>query len=277
MSMEVKNDASTDCGGSGSAEIPARRYRFGLGTALVLIAAAAPALALFAAIEKANPARPADESVVTLLCVLLMGIAIGAFRRARPLATAVQIGVACLALVAYYEWQGTRLQNYWLCAVIGFTLVIPLLIQRTMGEHSNSLRWRRAIVAASSVLLNAFLTLAAFGFMWVLHFCVIETGVTLTSFPPAGPTYTNVTYFPVAATPASPAPPFVGTPGVGTVPPVLISPPPPRVPTSVPTPETGGDRYDSIPPRPSPPGATPNGSNPPDKRPLTTPIPVDKP
>jgi hypothetical protein len=127
---------------------------------LALVAALAPAIALYARLVE-NVGADLDLPTVTLLAIVLTGIAVGAWRRASPVQVIVQIGLTCALLTARIEIDSTRLANYWLALVVAVTIVLPLLARAQAGTTQGSRLGSPRAAWAGAVLVNVALNLSA--------------------------------------------------------------------------------------------------------------------
>jgi hypothetical protein len=150
---------------------PARRFRFRLGTMLVLVGASAPAIALYAIIPESLSDPNDDSPALTLLAIVLTGIAVGAWRRATPSLVIAQIGLTCAAILALLEAEG-RVANYWLALVVAVTIVLPLLARSQPHATQESGPGSRWVAWTAAMLLNVALNLIA-----LMIFCFLNNNL----------------------------------------------------------------------------------------------------
>jgi hypothetical protein len=172
MSMDAESGLIMEewiVGTTAPASRPARRLRLRLATLLVLVVASAPALALYAKMLEHIGPGDLDAPAVTLLAIVLTGIAVGAWRRASPGQVIAQIGLACAALLVLVEISFTRLVNYWLAIVVAVTIVVPLLARSQASATQGSGTGSRRVAWASTMLLNVALNLSALAIFCLLN------------------------------------------------------------------------------------------------------------
>ena len=113
---------------------------------------------------------------MTLLAIVLTGIAVGALRAA-PGQVIAQIGLTCAALLALIEISSTRLVNYWLALVVAVTIVLPLLARSQASATQGSGTGSRRVAWAGAMLLNVALNLSA-----LAAFCIINNVMNVNYF-----------------------------------------------------------------------------------------------
>lgn len=190
---------STDIDRPGPEPIVGRGPRIEIGTMLLLTAALAPLIALYARIN-ANA-----EPLVSVLALVVTGLAVGAARRASAGMVAAQVAIAALIAVAAIERQYGPLRPYVLLTIVAATVVAPLTVRNNLDRISEPRRGR--IKAVADVAWNTGLNLVAVAvFQFAQENYFPHATTTLFIPPPA------LTAMPVVPQPPMPIGPSSATP-----------------------------------------------------------------
>jgi hypothetical protein len=217
--MDATTGLATEEPGIETAALPARLawgFRLRLGTMLLLVMAAAPALAIYAKLSEDNLGP--DEPTVMLLAIVLTGIAVGAWRRASPGQVIAQIGLTCAALLSLMQYSDTRLANYWLALVFAVAIVLPLLARAPARAAHDSPPGSRPRAWVCAVLPNVALNLLALTMFFSLNSLIVNGRIEISILQGFSNTTAVVVPGPFPAAPAVPTPLYA--------PPVPIAPGP---------------------------------------------------
>ena len=183
----------------------------------MLVATSASAIGLYSAMG--NTAGPPDWDLanVAFLWLVLAGVSVGIWRSATPVQVMAQLGLACAAMLAFFEVYLTRFGHYWPPTIFAATFVLPLLIRRVFGSDPGCSPVKRRLVSAGAVLFNVAFNLAAFWALLMVHTMIAENSYI-------GSFFGSVS---ISSVPYQLTPIMSGTPGG----PITIPLPPPVVTT----------------------------------------------
>jgi hypothetical protein len=165
----------------------ARRFRFTMATAMMLVVAAGAGSALFAKVQQMQRGKPfgawsADIAAILVLATGLTAVAIGAARRHTAVQVMLQATLAFLMFLALFHLGGAAKTSrwalrgalYWFQACFLLTAVLPALaigLSPPVDPESPRSRWWRGTFEA---VFASFATVCLVGVGALLQFLGIE-------------------------------------------------------------------------------------------------------
>lgn len=145
-----------------------QRFRLPLGSALVVVAAIAPVMALYFRLAEAYPGSDYSPNVF-VLALIVTGLAVGLLRKASFLQLVVQIGLTSGVILAVLELGAAVGLGYVMVCGLVTTLVVPLLVKRLLGSEAEGHPRRARLLGMCTLSMSSFLNIAAllaFGMAW---------------------------------------------------------------------------------------------------------------
>lgn len=154
------------------------RFRISIATGMMLVVTTASASALAARVLRlltdvtTNPFEFGfyDLCAVLILGIVLTAVALAARKGHSPNQTMLQITVTCLSFlyaITMFELSSQRIKIYWLQALFGVLVALPLvarrLIKRRLDRGPRRSWWMKTCEAVAFAYLNMLLVLAGVG------------------------------------------------------------------------------------------------------------------